>query len=372
MSVRRRLGFDVPLLAVTIVLVVLGVFFVFSSSGFMAREKYNQSFHFMAQQILGAVAGLALIAFLVSVKKSFFLQPAFVSGLLALTVFLLALCLVMPSVARTNRWIVFLGLRFQPSELAKISLILFLATYAEAKKDTINELKTLAIPLAVLIVAVVLVLLEPDFGTAVLLAGLAAIVLFIGGLKLRYLAGAVVLASALFGFYLIQADYRVERIQGFFSAEKDVLGSGYQVAQSKLALGSGGLVGAGLGQSTQKLNYLPFAHTDFIFAILGEETGLAGTLFTLGLYLFFLWRGVKIALEAPGPTYKMVAAGLTLAIVAQALMNISIVLGLGPAKGTPLPLISYGRSSLICTLAAIGLLLHISQKRGDTWGTVRI
>jgi len=372
MSVRRRFGFDMPLLAATLILVVLGVFFVFSSSGFMAREKYNQSFHFMVQQILGAVAGLVLIAFLVAVKKSFFLQPAFVYGLLALTIFLLALCLAMPSVARTNRWIVLFGLRFQPSELAKISLILFLATYVEAKKDSINEIKTLAIPLAVLIVAVVLVLLEPDFGTAVLLAGLAAMILLIGGVRFRRIAAAGLLACALFGFYLVQAEYRVKRIEGFFAGEKDVLGSGYQVNQSKLALGSGGLVGTGLGQSTQKLNFLPFAHTDFIFAILGEETGLVGTLFTLALYLFFLWRGVKIALTAPGATYKMIAAGVTLAIVAQALMNMSIVLGMGPAKGTPLPLLSYGRSSLICTLAAIGILLHISQKRGDTQGTVRI
>jgi cell division protein FtsW len=372
MSARRRFTFDTPLLAITLILVIVGIFFVFSSSGFMAREKYNQSFHFMIQQVLGAVAGLALIAFLVSVKRSFFLQPVFVYGLLGVTVFLLLLCLAMPSVARTNRWIVLLGLRFQPSELAKISLILFLATYAEAKRDTINELKTLAVPVGVLTTAVVLVLLEPDFGTAVLLAGLAAMILFIGGVKLRYLAAAGLLAAALFGVYLVQADYRVERLQGFFSAEKDLLGSGYQVDQSKLALGSGGLVGAGLGQSTQKLNFLPFAHTDFIFAILGEETGLAGTLFTLGLYLFFLWRGLKIALSAPTPTYKMIAAGITLAIVAQALMNMSIVLGLGPAKGTPLPLLSYGRSSLICTLAAIGLLLHISQKRGDSGGTVRI
>ena len=372
MSVRRRLGFDVPLLAATLALVVLGVFFVFSSSGFMAREKYNQSFHFMVQQVLGAVIGLGLIVFLLSVKKSFFLQAPVVYGLLGVTIALLALCLVMPSVARTNRWLVLAGLRFQPSELAKISLILFLASYAEAKKDTINELKTLAIPAAVLVAAIVLVLLEPDFGTAVLLAALAAMVLFIGGVKVRTLAAAGLLATALFGFYLVQADYRVKRIQGFFSAEKDVLGGGYQVEQSKLALGSGGIVGSGLGQSTQKLNFLPFAHTDFIFAILGEETGLVGTLFTLGLYLFFLWRGVKISLTAPSPAYKMIAAGLTLAIVAQALMNMSIVLGLGPAKGTPLPLLSYGRSSLICTLAAVGLLLHISQKRGDTWGTVKI
>ena len=372
MNARRRFGFDVPLLAVTLLLVVLGVFFVFSSSSFMAREKYDQSFHFMAQQVVGAVAGLVLIALLVSVKKSFFLQPAFVYGLLGLTVFLLMLCLAMPTVARTNRWVSLMGIRFQPSELAKISLILFLATYIESKKDKLNEKKTLAVPLIVLIVTVVLVLLEPDFGTAVLLAVLAAMMLYIGGVKVRYFAGAGVLFAALFGFYLFQADYRVERLQGFFSAQKDVLGSGYQVDQSKLALGSGGLVGAGLGQSSQKLYFLPFAHTDFIFAILGEETGLLGTLFTLGLYLFFLWRGVKIALAAPNPTYKMIAAGVTLAVVAQALMNMSIVLGLGPAKGTPLPLLSYGRSSLICTLAAIGLLLHISQKKGDTGGTVRI
>jgi cell division protein FtsW len=371
-NARRRFAFDVPLLAVTLILLVLGIFFVFSSSSFMAREKYNQSFHFMVQQALGAAAGLALIVFLVSVKRSFFLQPAFAYGLLGMTIFLLMLCLVMPDVARTNRWIVLPGLRFQPSELAKISLILFLAAYIESRKEKLDDMKTLAVPAIVLIVTIVLVLFEPDFGTAVLLAVLAAMTLYLGGVKVRYLAAAGLVAAALFGFYLFKADYRIDRIQDFFSTQKDVLGSGYQVDQSKLALGSGGVVGAGLGQSTQKLSFLPFAHTDFIFAILGEETGLVGTLFTLGLYLFFLWRGLKIALAAPHPAYKMIAAGVTLAIVAQALMNISIVLGLGPAKGTPLPLLSYGRSSLFCTLAAVGLLLHISEKKGDTGGTVRI
>ncbi len=372
MTGRKRFGFDMPLFLVSFVLVTIGILFVFSSSSFMARDKYNQSFHFMAQQILGAVVGLVLIAFLVSVKKPFFLHPTFVYGLLGLTVFLLMLCLVMPTVARTNRWVMLMGVRFQPSELAKISLILFLATYIDSKKDKLNERKTLAVPLAVLIVTVVLVLLEPDFGTAVLLAALAATMLYIGGVKVRYFVIAGSLFVALFAFYLFQADYRVERLQGFFSPQKDVLGAGYQVDQSMLAVGSGGLLGAGLGQSTQKLYFLPFAHTDFIFAILGEETGLFGTLFTLALYLLFLWRGLKIALAAPNPTYKMIAAGVTFAVVAQALLNISIVLGLGPAKGTPLPLLSYGRSSLVCTLAAIGLLLHISQKKGDSGTTVRI
>lgn len=369
---RKRPAFDLPLLTATLILVGLGVFFVFSASSFLARDRYGASFHFMAQQLLGAVLGLAIVAFLVSVRRSFFVRPAFVYGLLGLTVLLLVLCLAMPAVARTNRWLVLFGLRFQPSELAKISLVLFLATWIEGRKDRLNEVKTLAVPAIVLIVTIVLVLLEPDFGTAVILAGLAAMVLFIGGVKFRYLAAAGAVAAVLFGFYLVRADYRVERIQGFFAAEKDVLGSGYQVAQSRLALGAGGLVGAGPGQSAQKLDFLPFAHTDFIFAIVGEEFGLLGTVFTLGLYLFLLWRGVKISLAAPDPTLRLIAAGITLAVVAQALMNMSIVLGLGPAKGMPLPLLSYGRSSLICTLAAIGVLLHISRRKGDLGGTVRI
>jgi len=174
MSARSRLGFDVQLLAVTLVLVGLGIFFVFSASSFMASQKYGQSLHFMVQQILGALAGFAVIAFLVSIKKDFFLEPRFVYGLLGLTGLLLALCLVMPSVANTNRWIVLPGLRFQPSELAKISLILFLATFIESRKDSINDKKTLAVIAAVIAGVVGLVLLEPDFGTAVLLAGLWA------------------------------------------------------------------------------------------------------------------------------------------------------------------------------------------------------
>ena len=372
MTGRRRLGFDLPLAGAALLLVTVGVLFVFSSSSFMARDKLNQSFHFMNQQLLGVLAGFLLAIFLVSVKRSFFIQPMFVYGLLALTIFLLTLCFVMPTVARTNRCVILAGVRFQPSELAKISLVLFLATFIEGRRDRLHEPRTLALPLAVLVVTVVLVLLEPDFGTAVLLFALAGILLFIGGVKLRYFAVAGVLFLALFAFYLAQADYRVERLQGFLSPQKDVLGRGYQVDQSKLALGAGGLVGVGLGQSTQKLNFLPFAHTDFIYAIIGEETGLLGTLFTLALYLLVLWRGLKITQAAPSPALKMVAACLTFGVVVQALMNMSIVLGLGPAKGTPLPLVSYGRSSLVCTLAAIGLLLHISQKKGDGGAPVKI
>lgn len=362
---RRRLNIDLGLALAALGLVTVGILFVFSSSSFMAQDKLNESFHFLRHQILGVVAGLFLVAFLVLVKRTFFLQPAFVYGLLALTLCLLALCLVMPAVARTNRWIIVGGFRFQPSELAKISLVLFLASFLESRRDRLHELRTLAVPFAVLVVTVILVLLEPDFGTAVLLSVLAGMLLFLGGVRVRTFAAAGAVFVALFAFYLVKADYRVERIQGFLSPQKDVLGSYYQVDQSMLAVGAGGLIGVGLGQSTQKLNFLPFAHTDFIFAILGEEMGLLGTLVTLALYLIVLWRGLRISAAAPTPALKMAAAGLTFAIVVQALLNMTIVLGLGPPKGLPLPLISYGRSSLVCTLASVGLLLHISQKRGD-------
>ena len=371
MGKTKRLSFDIPLFVVTIVLVTIGIVIVFSSSGFLAGERFSQPFHFMVHQMLGAAAGFALVVFLLSVKRSFFVNPYFVYGLLAVTILLLMLCLAMPAVARTNRWIVLFGIRFQPSELAKISLILFLASWAESRKDRLNEIKVLAVPMGVLVLTVLLVLMEPDFGTAVLLFMLAAMMLFIGGVKLRYFAAAGGLFVALFAFYLVQADYRMDRIHGFMSPEKDPLGKSYQVTQSKLAVGSGGLLGAGLGQSTQKLYFLPSAHTDFIYAIWGEETGLVGTLSVLALYLLLLWRGLKISLGAPDPTSRMVAAGLTLAVVTQAFLNITVVLGLGPAKGLPLPLVSYGRSSLVCTLAAIGILLHISRRKGTAGAKVR-
>jgi cell division protein FtsW len=372
MRAYQRINFDIPLFLVTLLLVMIGIIMVFSSSGYVAEETHHQMTYYLVQQVVGAAAGFALIIIFLSVRKAFYLSPFFVYGLMAVSALLLMLCLAMPSFARTNRWVVLPGFRFQPSELAKLSLILFFAWYCEIRKDRLNEWKTLALPLSALVVMVFLILMEPDFGTAILLAVMACLMLYIGGVKLKnflVLGGAFLV---LFALFLFSASYRVSRIQGFFSQSKDTLGSYYQVDQSKIAVGAGGLVGVGLGQSTQKLYFLPSAHTDFIYAILGEETGLTGAVITLALYLLFLWRGVRIALAASGPTHKMIAAGVTFSIVAQALMNITVVLGLGPTKGIPLPLISYGRSSLLCSLAAVGLLLHISQKKGENGVKVRI
>ena len=368
----RRISFDIPLFLAVLTLVTIGIVMVFSSSGYMAEETHHQMAFFLIQQVLGALTGFFFIAVLLRLTKPIFLNPRFVYGLMALTGFLLMLCLVMPSVAHTNRWIMFAGFRFQPSELAKISIILFFAYYCEAKKDKLNEWKTLALPLGVLVVTVFLVLMEPDFGTALVLAALACLIMFIGGVKLRNFAVLGAAFVVVFTLFLFAAPYRVNRLHGFFSSTKDPLGNFYQVNQSKIAVGSGGFLGVGLGQSTQKLYFLPFAHTDFIFAILGEEAGFAGAIITLAAYLLILWRGLKISIEAPDPTQKMIAAGITFSLVAQALMNITIVLGLGPTKGIPLPLISYGRSSLICSLIAVGILLHISRKKAGSGAKVRI
>jgi len=365
METYRRFGFDKPLFFVTLLLVAIGVVMVFSSSAVLAAEKHGQPLFFMIQQVLGAGAGFILMFLLASIRKPIFRDPIVVYGLLAVTAAMLLLCFAMPAIARTNRWIQVFGIRFQPSELAKISLVLFFANYCQSKKDKINEWKTLVIPAGVLLAFVILIVMEPNYSMALFTAGLSAMMLFLGGVKFRYFAFLGSIFAVLFTLYLFQASYRMDRIQGFISPEKDPLGTSFQVTQSKLAVGSGGLLGVSLGESTQKLFFLPYAHTDFIFAILGEETGLVGAAFTIGLILLLLWRGLSIAFRTPHPTDKLIAAGLTLAITAQALLNISVVLGLGPATGIPLPFISYGRSSLVCNLAAVGVILNISQKKGD-------
>jgi cell division protein FtsW len=365
MSPLRRQGFDKPLMAVVISLLVIGIVMVFSASAILASRKYSETFYFLINQIVGVFAGFILLLVLLKARKSLFQNPIVVYGLVAVSAFALMLCFVMPTIANTNRWIVLFGMRFQPSELAKVSLVLFFAHYFDTKRDKLGSWKTLLPPLAVLGFFVLLILKEPDYSTALFIAAVAGLMLYLAGVKFRYFAFLGAILLALFTVYLFQANYRLDRIHGFLSPEKDPLEKSYQVIQSKYAIGSGGLLGVSLGESTQKLFFLPCAHTDFIFAILGEEVGLVGTSVTLILFAVFLWRGLAIARRTPYPAEKMIAAGLTVAIAAQALLNISMVLGLGPATGIPLPFISFGRSSLVCSLASVGIILNISQRKGE-------
>ncbi len=364
MEIFRRYGFDKPLFFATLALISLGLVMVFSSSGVLSSDTYGQPFHFFVHQIIGAGIGLILIISMISIRKSFYQNTTFIYGLIVLTLFLLALSLVMPAVVKTNRWIQFIGLRFQPSELAKVSLVLFFASYLDRKKEKLDEFWTLVLPLATLLLFILLIIREPDYGTALLVFLIAAIMLFIAGVRLRHFLILGMGSVGLFAFYLFKASYRLDRIVAFLYPAQDPQGHGFQIIQSKLAVGSGGLIGVNIGQSSQKLFFLPCAHTDYIYAIVGEELGLLGTLTILLLFFVVLWRGLLISWRASDLYCQMAAAGLTLAIFLQALLNISIVLGLGPPTGFPLPLMSYGRSSLICTLFSIGILLHISQRKG--------
>jgi len=306
--------FDKPMLIIVLILIAFGLIMVFSSSAVLASEKYQNSFHFFVQQLLGAGLGIVLLIFLLAATKFFYQDPYFVYGLLLVSIGLLALCLFMPAIGNTNRWIFFSGFRFQPSEIAKISLILFFALYFSRRQDKIGEWQTLVLPLTVLGVFVLLILKEPDYGTALLVLALSTVMLYIGGVKLKHLIYLGITSSSVFVFYLFQASYRMERIFSFISPGQDPLGSGFQPIQSKLAVGSGGLFGVSLGESTQKLFFLPCAHTDYIFAILGEELGLLGTLSILVLFVLFLWRGLLISWRAPDLFCQITAAGLTLSI----------------------------------------------------------
>jgi cell division protein FtsW len=368
MEIFRSHGFDKALFVITIILLAVGFIMVFSSSAVLASQKYNQYLHFFIQQIIGAALGMALVVFILTVRKPFYENTVFVYTLLVLSVSLLAACFVMPSIARVNRWVVLFGIRFQPSELAKISLVLFLAHFLERKKDRLDEWRVLIFPITVMALVTLLIIKEPDYGTALLIFASGGLMLYLGGVKIRYLAVLGAAAGIVFAVYLFSANYRVQRITSFMSPDKDIMGKGFQPYQSKLAVGSGGLLGVSLGESRQKLYFLPYAHTDFIYAILGEEFGLLGTLTILFLFLAFLWRGLVIGARAPTSAGPLAAVGLTVIICAQALLNITVVLGMGPAKGVPLPLISFGRSSLVSTLAAIGIILNISQRKG-TGGT---
>ncbi len=366
MEIFRPYGFDKPLFFTTLIMIAMGLIMVYSSSAILASEKYENSFHFFINQSIAAGIGIVLIFLMMPIRKPFFQNFYFVHGLLIFSFALLVLCLLMPALANTNRWIQLFGLRFQPSELAKISLILFFASYFNRKKEKLDEFQTLIFPLTVLFLFILLIIKEPDYGTALLIFIICSIMLFIGGVKFKHLCYLGILFLGLFAFYLFQASYRLDRVFAFLSPTKDPQGAGFQSIQSKLAVGSGGFFGVSIGESTQKLFFLPCAHTDYIYAILGEEIGFIGAIFTLLLFFVFFWRGLVISQRAPNFFSQIVAAGLTMAIFSQALLNISIVLGLGPPTGIPLPLISFGRSSLICTLFSIGILLNISQRRGTS------
>ena len=361
---KREPLFDLWILLITLILVMIGLIMVFSTSSILAQERYGDSYFFIKRQIIYATIGLGFLVTLMNIDYHSLKKPVYIIlGLVFVMLILVLIPGIGVKVAGARRWINLGITRFQPAEALKVALVIWLAYSLDKKGTTVRSFKIGVVPhLLVTGVFILLLLLQPDFGTAAVLGLISVGLLFTAGVPWGYLLG--IGAAALPALYLMvfNVPYRRERILAFLNPWKDPGDTGFQIIQSFLAFYSGKLTGLGLGDGRQKLFFLPEAHTDFIFSVIGEELGLMGVFAILILFFLFAFRGIRIAINSQDQFGRYLAAGLTLMITVQAFLNLSIVLGLLPTKGLPLPFISFGGSSLIMTLAATGILLNISSQ----------
>ena len=359
----RKLVPDMWLLAAAVVLLSIGVVMVYSASAIMAADRFRDPYFFLKKQLGWAALGAS--ALWAALRVDYRRLERFVWPLLALTGVLLVLVLIPPlgqAINGTRRWLRFGPVSFQPAELAKLALVVFLAAHIARRREEIGDLwRGFLPPLAVASALALLVVAQPDLGNAVTLVALTFALLFLAGSRVSHLSLVFAAAIPLVVAAVILAPYRWRRIMAFVDPWQDPRGSGFQIIQSWLALGGGGIFGRGIGDSRRKLFYLPEAHTDFIFAIIGEEIGFLGALLVLSLFVVLVWRGLRVGLRAPDPFGAYLALGITVLLATQTLVNLGVVTGLLPTKGLPLPFISFGGSALVVTMLATGILLNISQ-----------
>jgi cell division protein FtsW len=358
----RKLKSDRVLFLTTIVLVGLGVVMVYSASAVMAQERFQQPYFFLTKQLLWAFLGMGLLGLVMRIDYRHYREPIFIWSCLGVATAALVAVLFSEPVNNARRWFSLGGLGVQPSELAKLSAIVFIAALLERRMHRINEIRYSLAPIAIVVSAfIVLILLEPDFGTSMTLALIAAVMIFAAGLNYAYIAGAVLISVPMIGLLIVASPYRLRRFLSFLNPWDDPLGSDFQIIQSLIAVGTGGVSGRGFMNGVQQLFYLPEAHTDFIYAVISEELGLIGATLVLACFMVIAWRGMQIAVRAPDSFGALLALGLTAMIAVQALVNMSVVLGLMPTKGIPLPFVSSGGSSLLINLLGMGVLLNVSQ-----------
>jgi cell division protein FtsW len=342
------------------------VVMVYSSSSVVALTTYDDSAYFMKRQILSVLVGLVCMAIAMRIDHRLLSDRRIVLALIIISLVLIAATLV-PGIGKmvngSRRWLRYGMLSFQPSELAKFSFVVYMSYYIAKKGDRLRDFVNGLLPAYIMCgIFLALVALQPDFGAAVTIAGVTFILLFVGGANLAHLGGTVLAAVPVVFLSVAHSPYRLRRIFSFLDPWADPQGAGHQIIQSFLAFGSGGIFGRGLGEGRQKLFFLPERHSDFIYAVIGEELGLIGALAVLVLFLIILWRGARIALSTAEQFSRMLALGITLLICVQGAINMAVVTGLLPTKGIALPLVSYGGSSLIVTLGAMGVLLNISKE----------
>ncbi len=358
---------DRILIIVTLLLVAMGVVMVYSTSYVVAMKRFGDQYYFVKKHLTYALAGLLLFIVSTRVPYTFYRKMTYPILILA-AAFLV--CIYIPRIGVTaggaHRWVRLGPLSFQPSEPAKLAVIFFLAYSLSAKADRIKSFSVGFLP-NILIpgIIILLILLEPDLGTAVSLALIVVLMNITAGVRVRYIMGLGLAALPFIYVVIHRFAYMMNRLRIFVDPWKDPEGRGFQMVQSFLAFGSGGIRGVGLGQGKQKLFYLPEAHTDFILSVIGEELGLIGVAAVILLYVMFLYCGIKIALKAKDLHGTYLALGLTFMVVLQAAVNMAVVMGLLPPKGLPLPFISYGGTSLMVNMAAVGIMLNIFIRENE-------
>ena len=353
----------INLFGVSVILICIGIVMIYSASSIYAWEKYKDSFFFLKRHLSFLVIGLFLTFLVMSIDYRKFRR--FAKPLLIFSLFLLVLVLI-PGISRevsgARRWFRYKFISFQPSELAGMAIIIYIADFISRKDKVIKTfLKGFLPPVCVLGLCTLLILLQPDLGTALAIGVVVFIVLLVAGVRASYLLSIILVSLPILYILIFSVPYRKMRILSFLNPWLDPKGSGFQIIQSQIALGSGGIFGVGLGHSKQKLFYLPAAHTDFIFSIIGEELGLIGTLGVIILFMIFIQQGLKIIKHASDKFGYFLSLGLVSMISLKAIINIGVSFGLLPTKGLPLPFISYGGSSLIFDMLSLGLLLNIAR-----------
>ena len=357
-------SYDRWLLFITLLLTVFGALMIYSSTSVITptfAKKGVTEFYYFKRHIFTIFLRLVVMFFIYKLRPSHLKKMALP---LLIFSFLLLILVFVPglgvSAGGAKRWIRLWPSTFQPSELVKLSMVIFLANYLSKPDYRVDSFVSFIKPVFIMIIFQAVILMQPDFGSAMSLAFLTFAMLFLSGIRLRYLASLSVLAMPVI-FKLIMEPYRLKRVTCFLDPWKEPEGCGFQLVQSFIALGSGGIIGVGLGGSKQKLSYLPESHTDFIFSIIGEELGFIGVSFVIALFLLLFIKGISIANRAKDRFVYYLVAGLSLMISLQALINFAVAIGLVPTKGLPLPFVGYGGSSLLVNMAAIGILLNLSR-----------
>jgi cell division protein FtsW len=360
----RKVTPDMWLFGTVVLLLSIGVVMVYSASAIVAADRFGDPYFFLKKQLFWALLGsLALLGALrVDYRRLERWQWPILAGAAVLLILVLVPPLAQP-INGTRRWLRLGPVSFQPAEVAKLALVIFLAAWLARHRDHLGDLRRgLAPPLIVAGMLAALVLAQPDLGNCVTLIAVTLALLFLGGGPVRYLVALLLTALPLMALAILLAPYRLRRVTTFLDPWSDPRGSGFQIIQSWLALGAGGVFGRGVGESKQKLFYLPEAHTDFIFAVVGEELGFVGALAILAGFVILIWRGLRVGLRAPDAFGAYLALGITALIAVQTLVNLGVVTGSLPTKGLPLPFISFGGSALLTTMLATGVLLNISQQ----------